>query len=588
MRRLSSAPTYRAAAPRSTSSARRGKERRGGRDRGGRETRALERDRRGPIRPAADADGDGARVVATRPRRRAHPLAARPVSIAPSVTRASRSRASPSSALPRHRPHAHADPRADGALVPRHARAPSPGRRLRGFFSLGLSCVVLTRREGFAAMAIVQAAEDTGTPLLLFAERSSAPSTRCTALLDDRLAPRASPPRRARRRLRHRPPPLGRAPSARASARSTSCMRGHRLVADDVVECDYRPPGMVFGAAAELLRHHLEVRGLGILNIKDLFGVTAIRERKRIDVVVKLVEWYEDTRVRPDGRRRSTLHDPRRDIRARGARCARAATWAHPRGRRPQRAAQERRPPRRARVLRRLEERRLGPSTPSRISPRVPSTRPSCSRPIPSTWRRRTALARRDPRGRRRVRAPTEPRAPRESRAPAARAPLDPGRAPEGRRECARRAPASRPRASEPRADGGRGHRLLGRRQIDRAPRARGPRLLLRRQPSDRARARPSRSARAGGIRASRSASTCASRTFLVRSARGLSDSRPGPARVAVLFLDASDETILVASVRPVVPTRSRCAARRQRTRRSSTASAWTRTPRAAPRAATR
>jgi HPr kinase/phosphorylase len=47
---------------------------------------------------------------------------------------------------------------------------------------------------------------------------------------------------------------------------------------------------MVFGCPAKLLRHHLEVRGLGILNIKDLFGVTAIRERKRIDVVVRLVE----------------------------------------------------------------------------------------------------------------------------------------------------------------------------------------------------------------------------------------------------------------------------------------------------------
>ena len=47
---------------------------------------------------------------------------------------------------------------------------------------------------------------------------------------------------------------------------------------------------MVFGAPAKLLRHHLEVRGLGILNIKDLFGVTAIRERKRIDVVVRLVD----------------------------------------------------------------------------------------------------------------------------------------------------------------------------------------------------------------------------------------------------------------------------------------------------------
>jgi HPr kinase/phosphorylase len=68
-------------------------------------------------------------------------------------------------------------------------------------------------------------------------------------------------------------------------------LRGHRLVADDVVRCEWRPPGMVFGSPADVLRHHVEVRGLGLLNIKDLFGVTAVRERKRIDLVVQLDEW---------------------------------------------------------------------------------------------------------------------------------------------------------------------------------------------------------------------------------------------------------------------------------------------------------
>jgi HPr kinase/phosphorylase len=70
-------------------------------------------------------------------------------------------------------------------------------------------------------------------------------------------------------------------------------MRGHRLVADDIVRCDWRPPGMVFGQPADLLRHHIEIRGLGVLNIKELFGVTSVRERKRIDVVVHLVEWND-------------------------------------------------------------------------------------------------------------------------------------------------------------------------------------------------------------------------------------------------------------------------------------------------------
>jgi HPr kinase/phosphorylase len=52
---------------------------------------------------------------------------------------------------------------------------------------------------------------------------------------------------------------------------------------------------MVFGAPADLLKHHIEVRGLGVLNIKDMFGVTSVRERKRIDVVVQLEDWSEKT-----------------------------------------------------------------------------------------------------------------------------------------------------------------------------------------------------------------------------------------------------------------------------------------------------
>ncbi|MGH7297203.1 MAG: HPr(Ser) kinase/phosphatase, partial [Polyangiaceae bacterium] len=71
-------------------------------------------------------------------------------------------------------------------------------------------------------------------------------------------------------------------------------MRGHRLVADDVVRCDWRPPGMVFGQPAELLRHHIEIRGLGVLDLRQLFGITAVRDRKRINLVVRLCEWSEE------------------------------------------------------------------------------------------------------------------------------------------------------------------------------------------------------------------------------------------------------------------------------------------------------
>jgi len=70
-------------------------------------------------------------------------------------------------------------------------------------------------------------------------------------------------------------------------------MRGHRIVADDVVRCDWRPPGMAFGEPAALLRHHIEIRGLGVLDIRELFGITAVRDRKRIDLVVRLCEWKD-------------------------------------------------------------------------------------------------------------------------------------------------------------------------------------------------------------------------------------------------------------------------------------------------------
>jgi HPr kinase/phosphorylase len=68
-------------------------------------------------------------------------------------------------------------------------------------------------------------------------------------------------------------------------------MRGHRLVADDIVDVKRPSPEAVFGMGSEIIKHHMEIRGLGIINIKDLFGVAAIRERKKIEIVLELVEW---------------------------------------------------------------------------------------------------------------------------------------------------------------------------------------------------------------------------------------------------------------------------------------------------------
>ena len=67
--------------------------------------------------------------------------------------------------------------------------------------------------------------------------------------------------------------------------------KGYRLVADDVIVIKKKGATALIGSATDVTRYHIEVRGLGILNIKDLFGITAIRERKQVDIVVELVQW---------------------------------------------------------------------------------------------------------------------------------------------------------------------------------------------------------------------------------------------------------------------------------------------------------
>jgi len=68
-------------------------------------------------------------------------------------------------------------------------------------------------------------------------------------------------------------------------------LRGHRLVADDIVNIKKRPPSTLFGSGSEIIKYHMEIRGLGIINIRDLFGISAVRDRKVIELVVELHDW---------------------------------------------------------------------------------------------------------------------------------------------------------------------------------------------------------------------------------------------------------------------------------------------------------
>lgn len=84
--------------------------------------------------------------------------------------------------------------------------------------------------------------------------------------------------------------------------------RGHRLVADDQVHVTRRG-GMLIGRGSDVLGFHMEIRGVGIIDIQGLFGIRAVRLQKRIEVVVRLEDWDESTNVERVG-----LEEERTDI----------------------------------------------------------------------------------------------------------------------------------------------------------------------------------------------------------------------------------------------------------------------------------
>ncbi len=156
-------------------------------------------------------------------------------------------------------------------------------------FSEPLCCIIVTKGldlpEGF-----LPAAEEHGVPVLR-TPRSTTPFIHnLTDHLDEVFAPRA---------VMHGSLVdvygvglliQGRSGIGKSEIALDLVERGHRLVADDVVEL-VRRGEVVIGRGREYLRHFMEIRGLGIINVMDIFGIRAVRVQKRIEVVVQLEDW---------------------------------------------------------------------------------------------------------------------------------------------------------------------------------------------------------------------------------------------------------------------------------------------------------
>lgn len=163
---------------------------------------------------------------------------------------------------------------------------------LRQLCALDISCFIITKGQQPPEI-LVRETEQQGIPLLRTHHQSSTFISLITNFLEERLLPSTTVHGVLVDVLGVGVLLLGKSGVGKSECALDLVLRGHRLVADDIVKVRMKLPAVLFGEGMDLLHYHMEIRGLGIINIKHLFGVAAIRERKKIDLAVELVEWEE-------------------------------------------------------------------------------------------------------------------------------------------------------------------------------------------------------------------------------------------------------------------------------------------------------
>jgi len=161
---------------------------------------------------------------------------------------------------------------------------------IRQICSLPLSCLVITRGLEVPGL-LLQEADENGIPVFRTNLRSIDFIERAAKFLEEKLSPTSSLHGVLMDVYGVGLLILGKSGIGKSECALDLILRGHRLVADDMVHIQKRSPSSLIGSGFEVIQHHMEIRGLGIINIRSLFGVEAIREKKKIDLVFELVEW---------------------------------------------------------------------------------------------------------------------------------------------------------------------------------------------------------------------------------------------------------------------------------------------------------
>jgi HPr kinase/phosphorylase len=161
---------------------------------------------------------------------------------------------------------------------------------VRRILNHDLPCILLTR-GGAPLPELVEEGDAAGVPILSTTLATPVAITRLSTLLEDRLAPRDVVHGVLLDVLGLGVLMVGESGIGKSECALDLVVRGHRLVADDAVEVRRRAEAVLIGTCPELTRHHMEVRGIGVISIRDMFGVASTRRSKRVEFVVQFERW---------------------------------------------------------------------------------------------------------------------------------------------------------------------------------------------------------------------------------------------------------------------------------------------------------
>jgi HPr kinase/phosphorylase len=166
-------------------------------------------------------------------------------------------------------------------------------RNLHGFFSFPIPCAFITKRQTLPP-ELIEEARASSVPVFRSALKTNEFFRRAKPWLEEEFAPSTTIHGSLADVFGVGLLFVGKSGIGKSECVLDLVERGHRLVADDVVVVKRRGADVLIGRGHELQRHYMEIRGIGFVDVPAIFGIRAVRQQKRIEVVVQLEEWRQD------------------------------------------------------------------------------------------------------------------------------------------------------------------------------------------------------------------------------------------------------------------------------------------------------